>query len=136
MPLIRSDKLPVASDADIVTVRQRVRALAVESGDPLVASDPFYRAEPLDSTPQPADGALLIYTSGTTGKPKGVLLTQANVMAGIEYVSRGFEMRPGDTLLLKPGMVHRFTSLDGDAHIFEFSTQHFDEDSHRIEKGD
>jgi mannose-6-phosphate isomerase-like protein (cupin superfamily) len=47
-----------------------------------------------------------------------------------------FEMQAGDTLLLKPGMVHRFTSLEGDAHIFEFSTQHFDEDSHRIEKGD
>ena len=47
-----------------------------------------------------------------------------------------FIMEPGDTLLLKPGMVHRFTSLEGDAHIFEFSTQHFDEDSHRIEKGD
>ena len=36
MPLIRSDKLPVASDADVVTVRQRVRALAVESGFSLV----------------------------------------------------------------------------------------------------
>lgn len=47
-----------------------------------------------------------------------------------------FEMRPGDTLLLRPGMVHRFTSLEGDAHIFEFSTQHFDEDSYRIERGD
>jgi mannose-6-phosphate isomerase-like protein (cupin superfamily) len=47
-----------------------------------------------------------------------------------------FVMEAGDTLLLKPGMVHRFTSLEGDALIFEFSTQHFDEDSHRIEKGD
>lgn len=36
MPLIRTDKLPVASDADVVTVRQRVRALAVESGFSLV----------------------------------------------------------------------------------------------------
>ena len=36
MPLIRSDKLPVASDADIVAVRQRVRAMAVESGYSLV----------------------------------------------------------------------------------------------------
>lgn len=36
MPLIRSDKLSVASDADIVAVRQRVRALAVESGFSLV----------------------------------------------------------------------------------------------------
>jgi len=42
------------------------------------------------------DPALLIYTSGTTGKPKGVLLTQANVMAGLEAVSRHFEMKPAD----------------------------------------
>src|SRR5690606_34193890 len=38
--------------------------------------------------PVAEDGALLIYTSGTTGKPKGVLLSQGNVMAGLEYVSR------------------------------------------------
>ena len=36
MPLSRSDKLPVASDGDIVTVRQRVRAMAVDSGFSLV----------------------------------------------------------------------------------------------------
>jgi serine/threonine-protein kinase RsbT len=36
MPLIRTDKLPVASDADVVAVRQRVRALAIESGFSLV----------------------------------------------------------------------------------------------------
>lgn len=36
MALIRSDKLPVASDGDIVTVRQRVRALAVDCGFTLV----------------------------------------------------------------------------------------------------
>jgi serine/threonine-protein kinase RsbT len=36
MPLVRSDKLPLASDGDVVTVRQRVRAAAVESGFPLV----------------------------------------------------------------------------------------------------
>jgi long-chain acyl-CoA synthetase len=40
------------------------------------------------------DGALLIYTSGTTGKPKGVVLTQGNVMAGISIVSGAFEMKP------------------------------------------
>ena len=51
---------------------------------------------PVGAEPAPEDGALLIYTSGTTGKPKGVLLTQANVMAGIEYVSRAFEMKAGD----------------------------------------
>jgi serine/threonine-protein kinase RsbT len=36
MALSRSDKLPVASDGDVVAVRQRVRALAVEFGFSLV----------------------------------------------------------------------------------------------------
>jgi serine/threonine-protein kinase RsbT len=36
MPLSRSDKLPISSDADVVAVRQRVRALAVEFGFSLV----------------------------------------------------------------------------------------------------
>jgi long-chain acyl-CoA synthetase len=45
-----------------------------------------------DAAARPEDGALLIYTSGTTGRPKGVLLTQANVMAGAQYVRAGFEI--------------------------------------------
>jgi serine/threonine-protein kinase RsbT len=36
MAVTRSDKLPVASDGDVVAVRQRVRALAVELGFSLV----------------------------------------------------------------------------------------------------
>jgi len=47
-----------------------------------------------------------------------------------------FNMREGEAILLKPGSVHRFTGLAAETHIFEFSTQHFDEDSHRIVKGD
>lgn len=43
-----------------------------------------------------------------------------------------FEMREGDTLLLKPGMVHRFTGMADETLIMEFSTQHFDEDSYRV----
>jgi len=61
--------------------------------------DPHFEAmpaTPFASKAQARDGALLIYTSGTTGKPKGVLLTQANVMAGIEIVSRAFGMKPAD----------------------------------------
>lgn len=47
-----------------------------------------------------------------------------------------FTMNPGDALLLTPGQVHRFTGLADETQIFEFSTQHFDSDSHRIVKGD
>lgn len=47
-----------------------------------------------------------------------------------------FEMGPGDAILLKPGTVHRFTGIAPVTRIFEFSTEHFDSDSHRVEKGD
>ena len=47
-----------------------------------------------------------------------------------------FEMSEGDAILLTPGLVHRFTGLAPETHIFEFSTEHFDEDSHRVVKGD
>jgi acyl-CoA synthetase (AMP-forming)/AMP-acid ligase II len=56
--------------------------------------------------PGGGDGALLIYTSGTTGKPKGVLLTQANVMAGVEYVRGAFEMKPQDRNLCVMPLFH------------------------------
>lgn len=44
-------------------------------------------------------------------------------------------MEPGDAVHLPVGTVHRFTGLE-DAEIFEFSTQHFDEDTVRVEPGD
>ena len=47
-----------------------------------------------------------------------------------------FEMGVGDAILLTPGLVHRFTGLADETLIFEFSTQHFDEDSLRIIRGD
>jgi mannose-6-phosphate isomerase-like protein (cupin superfamily) len=47
-----------------------------------------------------------------------------------------FVMEPGDCLEVTPGLIHRFKALGEDATIFEFSTQHFDEDSYRVEKGD
>jgi len=42
-------------------------------------------------------------------------------------------MNPGDFLEVTPGLVHRFEGVV-DSEIMEFSTQHFDEDSYRIER--
>ena len=44
-------------------------------------------------------------------------------------------MKPGDSLEISPGLVHRFSGI-ADSEIVEFSTQHFEEDSYRIEKGE
>ncbi len=42
---------------------------------------------------------------------------------------------PGECMDITPGVVHQMVALE-DAELFEFSTQHFDSDSHRIAKGD
>lgn len=47
----------------------------------------------------------------------------------------GLILRPGDVFHVPVGLVHRLEALE-DCQIVEFSTQHFDEDSIRIEKGD
>lgn len=41
----------------------------------------------------------------------------------------------GDSFDIPVGMRHRMTALE-DTELFEFSTQHFDEDSYRIVRGD
>lgn len=41
----------------------------------------------------------------------------------------------GDKFHIPVGMKHRMTALE-DTELFEFSTEHFDEDSYRILKGD
>ena len=44
-------------------------------------------------------------------------------------------LRPGDNFYVYPGLRHQMVALE-DSELFEFSTEHFDSDSHRIIKGD
>lgn len=44
-------------------------------------------------------------------------------------------LRRGDTFHVPVGLRHRMYALE-DTELFEFSTQHFDEDSYRLKKGD
>ena len=44
-------------------------------------------------------------------------------------------LEPGDRFHIPVGLKHQMVALL-DSELFEFSTQHFDSDSHRIKKGD
>lgn len=44
-------------------------------------------------------------------------------------------MNPGDSMHIYPGLCHQMIALE-DSELFEFSTQHFEDDSYRIKKGD
>jgi mannose-6-phosphate isomerase-like protein (cupin superfamily) len=46
-----------------------------------------------------------------------------------------FEMAPGDCMDVPTGLIHQMVALE-DCELYEFSTQHFDSDSHRLVKGD
>ena len=45
-----------------------------------------------------------------------------------------FELGAGECMDVPRGLVHQMEALE-DAELYEFSTQHFDEDSHRLVSG-
>ena len=63
----------------------------------------------------------------------GKLLMRTVDESGIESE---FEMEKGDVLEIKPGLKHQFKGIAEITEIMEFSTQHFESDSIRTEKGD
>jgi mannose-6-phosphate isomerase-like protein (cupin superfamily) len=46
-----------------------------------------------------------------------------------------FILNAGECMDIPPGLVHQMEALE-DAELYEFSTQHFNSDSHRLVKGD
>jgi long-subunit acyl-CoA synthetase (AMP-forming) len=70
-------------------------------GDFLARGDEAHDAEVTRRTDalRPEDVATLIYTSGTTGKPKGVMLTQGNLLFIAEKARQILPVGPGDRLI-------------------------------------
>ena len=80
------------------------------------------RRRPRARSPQqtePDDLATLIYTSGTTGPPKGVMISQYNVMYTVEQLRRCME------LLDEEIVGQRIVSYLPMAHIAERMTSHY-----------
>jgi len=46
-----------------------------------------------------------------------------------------FVLEAGECMDIRPGLVHQMEALEP-SELFEFSTEHFEEDSHRLVKGD
>ena len=75
------------------------RPIRVIEADPDAAGLPGERDEDASAPaprPDPAALALLMYTSGTTGKPKGVMLTHANLVANAQAISEEHALGPAD----------------------------------------
>jgi acyl-CoA synthetase (AMP-forming)/AMP-acid ligase II len=68
----------------------------------LAASEPVQR--PVEVHPD--DVCLVMYSSGTTGRPKGVMLTHANMVAHTLAAHDGWEFEPGDRNLVAMPLFH------------------------------
>jgi long-chain acyl-CoA synthetase len=64
---------------------------------------------------RPDDTATILYTSGTTGRPKGVVLTHANIASNVQACSPLFHFDPSDRIV-------SFLPL---SHIFERMLEYF-----------
>jgi len=68
----------------------------------LAAATPVDRSSDVD----PDDVCIIMYSSGTTGRPKGVSLTQANMIAHTVNAFEGWELEEGDKNLVAMPLFH------------------------------
>ncbi|MBA2442499.1 MAG: long-chain fatty acid--CoA ligase [Rubrobacter sp.] len=83
------------------------------SGSPLSGWEEGWRAIGRE------DVATIIYTSGTTGLPKGVVLTQGNLLSNLEGIQRVMPTGPDDIFLSFLPLSHIFERTAGQYHALD-----------------
>ena len=106
------------AEIDHVLMDASPRGLVRHSSLPVPTRRPSWELvldkQPLDAGTQSAPGAIydseavlaLVYTSGTTGHPKGVALTNANVLADIHFLNYWMPYEEGGVYLHAAPMFH------------------------------
>jgi len=95
-------------DIDGVGVENSISLSALESlGEKLKDEQPELIAE-LIAAVLPSDICTLIYTSGTTGQPKGVMLTQSNLVSNVIDAGEKYDFAGRDTSLSVLPLSHVF----------------------------
>lgn len=64
-------------------------------------------ADPMTPLPPDPDDAMIGYTSGTTGRPKGAIVTHANLIAGQMVMSTFCGMNGNDVYIIMTPIAHR-----------------------------
>jgi len=69
-----------------------------EKGKALLAENPALRTQLIERS-TPDDPAVFMHSSGTTGKPKGIVLSQKNVISGVRNAHAGGAFEYGEDIL-------------------------------------
>jgi long-chain acyl-CoA synthetase len=98
------------SVADVPTLERILVADDVQNVPKTRPLAEFYRKNAADSWPEIKmdDLALVIYTSGTTGKPKGAMLTHANIASNVHSCVKCLHETADDRMTLMLPMFHTF----------------------------
>ena len=108
--LIVGAELRPAVDAitDKLTAVEHIVSVTPEGGDGDEYEALLAGAAPVDRSPavQPDDVCIIMYSSGTTGRPKGVALTQANMIAHTINAFEGWTAEAGDKNLVAMPLFH------------------------------
>ncbi|MDQ3651352.1 MAG: long-chain fatty acid--CoA ligase [Acidobacteriota bacterium] len=121
--------------ADVATVTGAGSALTLSQlesrGRELQAAQPDL-ADALARAVKPDDVATIIYTSGTTGEPKGVMLTQSNLVTNLIDSSGHLAFTPEDIVLSVLPLSHIFERLGMYMYIHHGMSVYFAESLEKI----
>ena len=70
----------------------------MEAGAKRLSADPDLRRHLIEES-KPEDPAVFMHSSGTTGKPKGIVLSQKNVLSGARNAHAGGAFEYGEEIL-------------------------------------
>ena len=104
---------PMPALKAVITVETEASFDAAASPVPVFAADAWLAQaaqaqHALPLPPKADDLACVVYTSGTTGRPKGVMLTHANVLANVRAVLAHVGARSDDVFLSFLPLSHTF----------------------------
>jgi malonyl-CoA/methylmalonyl-CoA synthetase len=87
---------------------ERIAGAAAERGLPVVTTGRIMEGTASQDLPDvdASDAAMMLYTSGTTGRPKGVVISHANIGAQVEALSEAWGWSADDRILLHLPLHH------------------------------